>query len=191
MDMSITFESLSIGGCYDRPFLANLWGYRGWAALARGIIAPANEKMIILFITKEKQKDLPQYQDTFDGEVLRIDGEDGHTHDKRLIDARSDGDQIHLFYRDRHHSRFTYEGRMAFGPNIRLSVTARPDERYLTLLHPLDAHFRRETAPFRPQQPLRISSQTHQSRASRTPPLPGVRIPDAQPSFVPRQAASR
>ena len=51
-----------------------------------------------------------------------------------------------------------------FGPNIRLSVTARPDERYLTLLHPLDAHFRRETAPFRPQQPLRVEARHSMAR---------------------------
>lgn len=110
--MPISFESLVVGGSYDRPFLANLWGYKGWAALARGVIAPANTNVIILFITKEKQKELPQYQDTFDGEVLRVEGEDGHTHDQRLVNARATGDDVHLFFRERHHSEFTYHGRI-------------------------------------------------------------------------------
>ncbi|MGA2721581.1 MAG: hypothetical protein ABSG79_04125 [Bryobacteraceae bacterium] len=110
--MPISFESLTIGGSYSRPFLASLWGYKGWAALARGVITPANENLIILFITKDKQKDLPQYQDTFDGEVLRVEGEDGHKHDDRLVSSRSNGDEVHLFYRERHHSEFTYEGKV-------------------------------------------------------------------------------
>src|ERR1035441_6658243 len=108
--MPISFESLTVGGSYDRPFLASLWGYKGWAALARGIITPANENLIILFITKEKQKELPQYRDTFDGETLRIEGEDGHSNDERLINSSLNGDEVYLFYREKHHSQFVYEG---------------------------------------------------------------------------------
>jgi hypothetical protein len=110
--MPISFESLTVGGSYDRPFLASLWGYQGWAALARGVITPANENVIILFITKEKQKDLPQYRDIFDGEVLRMEGEDGHSNDERLINSGSNGDEVYLFYREKHHSAFVYEGRI-------------------------------------------------------------------------------
>jgi hypothetical protein len=110
--MPISFESLTVGGSYTRPFLQSLWGYRGWEALARGVITPANENVIILFITKEKQKELPQYRDTFDGEVLRIEGEDGHSNDERLINSRSNGDEVYLFYREKHHSPFVYEGRI-------------------------------------------------------------------------------
>ncbi|MCL4795641.1 MAG: hypothetical protein KJZ84_13845 [Bryobacteraceae bacterium] len=110
--MPVSFESLRVGGSYDRPFLASLWGYKGWAALARGVVTPANENVIILFITKEKQKDVPQYRDIFDGEVLRMEGEDGRSNDDRLINSSSNGDEVHLFYRKRHHSPFVYEGRI-------------------------------------------------------------------------------
>ena len=110
--MPISFESLVVGENYDRPFLAALWGYRSWAAISRGIVVPARETAIILFITREKQKALPQYQDSFDGELLRMEGEDRHLHDQRLVGARSNGHDVHLFFREKHHSKFTYYGRV-------------------------------------------------------------------------------
>lgn len=90
--------------------LASLWGYQSWNALGRGIVTPANQKIIILFVTKEKQESLTQYEDHFDGDILHMEGETNHSHDERLVNAESSGDQIHLFFRDRHHSPFTYFG---------------------------------------------------------------------------------
>jgi 5-methylcytosine-specific restriction protein A len=108
--MPITFDSVLQGEQYDRPTLAALWGYQSWNALGRGIVTPANQKTIILFVTKEKQESLIQYEDHFDGDILYMEGETNHSHDDRLVNAEQNDDKVHLFYRDRHHSSFTYFG---------------------------------------------------------------------------------
>lgn len=106
----ISFERLVIGEQYERPYLVELWGFNGWQAIGRGVVTPRGENKIILFITGEQQKTLTQYQDHFDGDRLIIDGEKNHANDDRLINAKVNGDEIHLFYRDRHHKWFTYFG---------------------------------------------------------------------------------
>ncbi len=110
--MAIVFEDLVLGEQYERPFLAQLWGYRDWHALARGIITPQDENKIVLFITKEKQNAQTPYVDHFDGDTLHIEGETSHANDERLLHANKKGDQVHLFYRERHHSAFTYCGEL-------------------------------------------------------------------------------
>jgi hypothetical protein len=66
----------------------------------------------VLFITREKQEALPQYNDLLEGDILRMEGEDRHRSDERLIHANENGDEVHSFYRERHHSPFTYHGRV-------------------------------------------------------------------------------
>ena len=94
-----------------------MWGYAGYQAFAKGIFTPANSKFIILFITKEKQKHLTQYKDDFTDGVLNMEGESNHLSDSRLINSEKNSDEIHLFYRERHHSDFLYQGQiyLAFG----------------------------------------------------------------------------
>ncbi|HWR51345.1 MAG TPA: hypothetical protein VN428_09575 [Bryobacteraceae bacterium] len=106
----VSFEALIIGEQYDRPELADIWGYRDWHALGRGCVTPSKHPYIILFITREKQEALTQYEDHFDGDRLYIQGETNHAADARIVGARENGDEIHLFYRDTHHSPFTYFG---------------------------------------------------------------------------------
>src|SRR4030042_1788007 len=104
----INFEALTIGYKYDRPFLAKLWGYKSFNAISRGVFSPQGLGVLIFFITKEKQEALTQYEDHIDSDVLFWEGEKGHGSDKRIVEKK---DQIHIFYRERHHSDFTYEGR--------------------------------------------------------------------------------
>jgi putative restriction endonuclease len=110
--MPVSFDILRVGCEYDRPFLAKKWGYKGWSAIGRGVVTPAGENVIVLFITREKQQALPQYQDTFDGNTLRMEGEDQHGSDDRLVNAATNRDDVHLFYREKHHSSFVYHGKM-------------------------------------------------------------------------------
>lgn len=110
--MSITFEPLEIGNQYDRPYLAKIWGYKGFQAISRGVVTPAGTNYIILFVTKEKQEALTQYNDYLDGNILHWEGEEKHSSDRRIIDAENNKDEIHLFYRDIHHSPFVYFGRI-------------------------------------------------------------------------------
>jgi len=108
--MTITFSNLVVGEEYERPYLAKLWGYRDWHGIGRGIVTPANDNKIILFITKEKQQVLTQYTDDYDGDMLFIEGERNHGSDDRLINSNETEDEIYLFYRNRHHSPFVFYG---------------------------------------------------------------------------------
>lgn len=108
--MPVTFDQLVLGEEYGRPELATLWGYATWNAISRGVITPAGDNKIVLFVTREKQEALTQYQDHFDGERLHWEGETNHANDDRVVNAAGAGDEIHLFFRERHHSDFTYFG---------------------------------------------------------------------------------
>ena len=104
----IDFGQIVIGQQYDRPTLARMWGYATFNAISRGVITPKQQKLIVFFITKEKQESLTPYEDHIDQDMLFWEGENAHGNDARIV-ARQD--EIHIFYRERHHSNFTYEGR--------------------------------------------------------------------------------
>lgn len=108
--MAVTFDSLKVGAEYDRPFLADLWGYQGRQAIERGVITPAESQVIVLFVTKAKQATMTQYTDYIDGDVLHWQGERRHGSDRRMAEAERSGDEVHLFYRAVHHSPFVYYG---------------------------------------------------------------------------------
>lgn len=109
---TIDFSRIKVGTVYDRPQLAKLWGYKSYEAISRGVVTPRNSKYIILFITKEKQAFLPQYKDALAGDSLEIDGENNHAADNRIVNSASAGDEIHLFYREKHHTPFIYYGQI-------------------------------------------------------------------------------
>lgn len=110
--MQISFESLEFGQTYERPFLARFWGYQSFHALSKGVVTPASTKYIIFFVTKEKQELLTQYNDYIDGNMLFWEGEEKHSSDQRVIEADRNGDEIHLFYREIHHTPFVYFGKI-------------------------------------------------------------------------------
>jgi putative restriction endonuclease len=110
--LRVSFDSLVVGHSYSRPQLAELWGYKSYEAISRGAVTPAHTPYIILFITHQKQSFLPQYKDELSGERLVIEGETNHVADRRLVEAASRNDEIHLFYRDRHHEPFEYKGQI-------------------------------------------------------------------------------
>lgn len=105
--MDLTF--LKIGEKYSRPELANRWGYVSHHAISRGVVTPQGTKIIILFVTKVKQETLTQYEDFLSGDLLYWEGEEKHGTDKRIVDAKTNDDEIHLFYRDVHHIKFQYK----------------------------------------------------------------------------------
>ena len=121
--MAVTFESLVVGQSYDRPFLAELWGYRGFQAISRGVVTPANSNVIVLFVTEEKQGSLTQYNDYLVGSMLHWEGEEKHSSDARVINAAAAGDEIHLFHRKVHHSPFVYMGIVELEEHNRLRDT--------------------------------------------------------------------
>ncbi len=111
--MLVSFEELEFGQSYERPFLAKLWGYQSFHALSKGVVTPVGTKYIIFFVTKEKQEALTQYNDYIDGNMLFWEGEEKHSSDKRVVEAAENGDEIHLFYREVHHTPFIYFGKVS------------------------------------------------------------------------------
>lgn len=108
--MPVQFESIKKGTEWDRNELAELWGYQSFHAIARGVFTPANQNLIVLFVTEDKQESLTQYDDRLTGKTLHWEGEDGHGNDSRIAHASNSGDEIHVFHRNRHHTAFTYIG---------------------------------------------------------------------------------
>lgn len=108
--MPVLFDNLIVGHSYSRQYLAQLWGYSGYQALARGVVTPQNDHKIILFVTKDKQPSAEQYQNELQGDILRWEGPTDHFAEGRMLNLSHAGDTIHVFYRDRHHTDFTYEG---------------------------------------------------------------------------------
>jgi putative restriction endonuclease len=108
--MSFDPLRLALGRLYTRPELARLWGYVGYQAISRGVVTPRGSRYIILFVTRQKQESLTQYRDFISGDYLHWEGEAKHGSDERVARAHERGDEIHLFYRDIHHTPFRYHG---------------------------------------------------------------------------------
>jgi hypothetical protein len=108
--MPISFENIKKGAAYTRKELAELWGYSSFHAIARGIVTPRNDNKIVLFVTKEKQPTFEQYFDRIIGNTLEWEGPTDHFAEERVLKADEGDDEIHLFYRERHHSNFIYQG---------------------------------------------------------------------------------
>lgn len=110
--MQISFESLTIGAEYERPQLAVLWGYKSHHAISRGVVTPTSKPFVILFVTKEKQEVFTQYRDFLEADILHWEGEQRHGSDSRIVNSEQNGDEVHLFFRERHHAPFVYFGRI-------------------------------------------------------------------------------
>ncbi len=110
---NVNIELVKIGKQYTRDELAELWGYKSRNPLERGIVTPGGLKIIILFVTKIKQAGATPYIDRIDGNYLSMMGEEKHGADKRLLENLNvnNNDRIFLFYRELHHTPFTFYGR--------------------------------------------------------------------------------
>lgn len=106
--MAIVFSEIRLNHTYGRPELAKLWGYQSFNAISRGVVSPRDQPILVFFVTREKQEALTQYEDHIDADFLFWEGEMGHGNDQRIVRRQ---DEIHVFYRDRHHSDFMYKGR--------------------------------------------------------------------------------
>lgn len=110
--MSVSFSDVSVGQEYSRQELARIWGYSEFHALARGVVTPRGDNKVILFVTKEKQASSTPYEDCLSGTALEWEGPSDHFAEDRILTARTSGDEIHLFYRERHHRDFIYYGQL-------------------------------------------------------------------------------
>lgn len=106
----VNFNEITVGDTYSRHDLARIWGYSSFHAIARGVVTPADDRKIILFVTEKKQNSAEQYSDKLAGDVLEWEGPTDHFAESRMVNASRTGEQIHLFYRTRHHTDFIYAG---------------------------------------------------------------------------------
>lgn len=111
--MSISFDRIHVGSDYTRHDLAAIWGYAGIAAISRGVVTPKDDDKIILFVTREKRPGDAQFHDELVGTVLLWEGPNDHFAEDRMMNHQQAGDQIHVFYRERHEHPFTYVGPMS------------------------------------------------------------------------------
>ena len=117
--MPISFAKITREAFYSRQTLAELWGYASFHAIARGVVTPRDDNKIILFVTEDKQSSAEPYDDRLLGDVLEWEGPTDHFAEDRMLNAEAIGEEIHLFHRDRHHSDFTYCGRLKVTSHVR------------------------------------------------------------------------
>jgi putative restriction endonuclease len=110
--MPVSFAQIVVGESYSRNTLAELWGYASFHAIARGVVTPKNDNKVILFVTREKQNGAEQYEDELLEGKLHWEGPTDHFAEDRMLGTAMSGDEIHLFYRERHHTDFVYQGRL-------------------------------------------------------------------------------
>jgi putative restriction endonuclease len=110
MASKIDFSSLEIGQYYSRIQLAAIWRYNSYQGFSRGVFTPKNSNKIVLFVTKDKQISFTQYQDYITENFLYWEGEAKGGSNSRIINAKNNKEEIHLFYRKRHHDSFEYRG---------------------------------------------------------------------------------
>ena len=115
--MPISFEKITKGTAYSRQ-VADQWGYASFHAIARGVVTPRDDDKIVLFITEEKQLSAEQYADRPSGNTLDWEGLTAHFAEDRMLNAEANGEEIHLFHRERHHSDFTYCGRLKVSSHV-------------------------------------------------------------------------
>jgi putative restriction endonuclease len=130
-------EQLELGGLYSRPELAILWGYESHVGFSKGVFTPRGTGHIIIFVTRQKQRSLTQYNDFLSGDYLHWEGEAKHGNDLRIARAHENGEEIHLFYRDIHHTPFRYHGQVEIVSFI--PREARPSSFVFRLVHDLGA----------------------------------------------------
>lgn len=106
----LNFKGITIGNKYDRPWLARYWGFKSYQAIAKGVFCPRGGGQIILFATHEKRPGEVEYKNSIKNGKLYWDGEKGHRSDERIENAKRNGEDIHLFYRDLHRDDFEYFG---------------------------------------------------------------------------------
>jgi hypothetical protein len=106
----VDFSKLRTGSRYTRDRLATLWGYASFHAIARGVVTPAGDNKIVLFVTEDKAADRTQYRDRLRAGVLEWEGPTDHFAEDRMLAAPHSGDQIHVFYRRHQRDSFEYLG---------------------------------------------------------------------------------
>jgi hypothetical protein len=110
----LIFDTLEIGKAYTRSELSDIWHYKSFHAIRRGVVTERNSKNVVVFITAKKDNVTTAYKDSLDGDCLKMQGQESHLTDNSLADYESN---VYLFYREERKTNnksnpFVYYGRM-------------------------------------------------------------------------------
>lgn len=108
-----TSPRLEVGKIYTRDDLRAAFEITD-ATLNTGVFQPSEQDSIWLFVTREKPADRTQYVNSFEGDLLHWQGQTAGRTDQKIIDHRSAGAELLVFYREKTRQYpgggFRYEG---------------------------------------------------------------------------------
>jgi predicted HNH restriction endonuclease len=93
-----TSEHLKVGQIYTREELRGMFNITD-ATLNTGVFRPQGHDSVWLFVTLHKTPDRAQYSDFLDGDILQWDGQTSGRTDSLIINHKSQGLELLLFYR--------------------------------------------------------------------------------------------
>ena len=108
-----TSGKLTVGNLYSRKQLADEFKIVD-ATLNTGVFQPKASSSIWLFVTKKKLPNKTQYIDSLSGDILNWQGQTSGRTDQMIIDHRKRGLELLVFYREKDHSPFRYEGKFDY-----------------------------------------------------------------------------
>jgi hypothetical protein len=108
-----TSEHLEVGRLYSRGDLKEMFDISD-ATLYTGVFTPRGHQSIWLFVTENKTKDHPPYEDHLRGDVLEWDSQPSGRRDEAIKDHRVNGFELLVFLRRSKNEypdyAFRYEG---------------------------------------------------------------------------------
>jgi putative restriction endonuclease len=104
-----TSGKLTLGELYSRKQLADKFKITD-ATLNTGVFQPKGHSSIWLFVTRKKLANKTQYIDSLAGDILNWQGQTSGRTDQLVIDHQDRGLELVVFYREKDHSPFRYEG---------------------------------------------------------------------------------
>lgn len=108
-----TSGRLEQGKVYTREDLKAMFGIVD-STVYNGVFQPKGEDSLWLFVTREKPADRTQYVNTFEGDLLRFQGQKAGRTDRKIIAHRAAGVELLVFYREETRQYpgggFRYEG---------------------------------------------------------------------------------
>lgn len=105
---NVDMSTINLFGEYDQKTLADIWKYKSYDAIRRGIVTVAGDNKIILFITEDKAT-----KNHLENCTLYMSGEVKHVNDNRIAkNLDSNDDEIYLFYRETDRMMYTYYGKV-------------------------------------------------------------------------------
>jgi 5-methylcytosine-specific restriction enzyme A len=131
-------EIFTLQNIYSREDLIKRFNITD-ASIDNGIFKPEPFSSVWLFVTEEKTPDRTQYKDYFDDLALQFEGQKEKRTDHLIINHKSEGNEILVFYRKKRNEfsnfGFRYLGRFVYGSHTPNELKSTPTR---FVLYPLE-----------------------------------------------------